>query len=361
MKTILTFLFSYLFFISFHTKSQNLVPNPGFEMVNKLPDRKGNGISRAKNWLAPFANADYYHRAADRHAGVPKNIFGRQKPHSGDAYAGMCIRTNFMEYIQTKLIDTLIKDREYLVEFYISRAERSIGSVKEFGLMFTNKIILGSTNMGINYKPSLDFTNTRGYRNKRKWTKLSAVYKATGKETVIILGYFNYDLSKSFKGISHYYLDDVSVTLIEKKVDAVVNKTVIIEQAADSIPVAFSASIGETIRLTNIFFETNKSELLPQSFSELDNLVQFLNKDLNTNIEISGHTDNTGDEKQNRMLSEARAKAVSDYLISKKIDPTRIKYKGYGSAKPITTNDTDEGKQLNRRVEFRINKNESKR
>ena len=111
-----------------------------------------------------------------------------------------------------------------------------------------------------------------------------------------------------------------------------------------------------TITLKNIFFATNKSELLPASFLELDKLVQYLIETPKTIIKISGHTDKTGNEDQNKILSEARAKAVGEYLTLKGIDKLRINYIGYGSSKPIATNETDEGKQQNRRVEFIITK-----
>jgi len=73
-------------------------------------------------------------------------------------------------------------------------------------------------------------------------------------------------------------------------------------------------------------------------------------------IQINGHTDNSGNERVNKKLSSGRAKAVADYLISKNIDKTRITYTGYGSSKAIVSNDTDEGKQQNRRVEFIMSK-----
>jgi OOP family OmpA-OmpF porin len=129
------------------------------------------------------------------------------------------------------------------------------------------------------------------------------------------------------------------VTPIENK-----NDSIEIQKAEVPIPKAFLPKLGETITLENIFFATNKSELLPQSFSELDKLVQYLNETPNTSITISDHTDKTGNENQNKILSEARAKAVADYLILNGIDKTRISYIGFGSLKPIATNDTEEGK-----------------
>lgn len=352
MKTFLSILLTYLFCISFNTTAQNLVPDSSFEKVHRLPTKKDNSLTCTKNWMSPTSGAsDYYHKDSRRHASVPRNVFGKQKPHSGIAYAGICVRTNFIEYVQTQLTDTLEKDHDYLVEFYVSRAERSIGSVKEFGVLFTKKMTWGLSNKGIQVVPNIEFLNPSGYKNKNKWTKFSAVYHAKGNESVFLLGYFKNDHSKRFKGFAHYYIDDVSITPIKMKPDSITSI-----EAMDSIPKIYSPKIGETITLENIFFTTNKCELLNESFIELDKLVQFLNETTNTFILISGHTDNTGNEDQNKTLSKERAKAVADYLILKGINKSRINYNGHGSSKPITTNDTEEGKQHNRRVEFIINK-----
>ncbi len=108
------------------------------------------------------------------------------------------------------------------------------------------------------------------------------------------------------------------------------------------------------IVLENVQFETNKSILLPDSKLVLDKLVAEMKKNKNMEIEVRGYTDNTGDEKQNQFLSENRARAVVYYLISKNIDKSRLSYKGLGSSKPIASNDTEEGRNKNRRVEFII-------
>ncbi len=111
---------------------------------------------------------------------------------------------------------------------------------------------------------------------------------------------------------------------------------------------------GSTETLNNIFFDVNRYELLPQSKSDLDNLVEFLNFNKKVRIEISGHTDNTGSESHNQTLSESRAKAVHDYLIQAGIDKQRLRFAGYGQSQPIASNDTEEGRQLNRRTDFKI-------
>jgi len=115
--------------------------------------------------------------------------------------------------------------------------------------------------------------------------------------------------------------------------------------------------VGSTIRLNNIFFDFGKTTLRSESFPELDRLVGVMTSNDKMQIELSGHTDNVGSDDANLKLSEERAKSVTDYIISKGIPATRIVAKGYGETKPLGTNDTEEGKQLNRRVEFTILKN----
>lgn len=115
--------------------------------------------------------------------------------------------------------------------------------------------------------------------------------------------------------------------------------------------------VGTTIRLNNIFFDVNKSELRSESFPEIDRLAGLMTQNSKMQIEISGHTDNVGSDDANLKLSDDRAKAVTAYLVSLGIAAERIQAKGYGETKSLGTNDTDEGKQLNRRVEFTILKN----
>jgi len=111
------------------------------------------------------------------------------------------------------------------------------------------------------------------------------------------------------------------------------------------------------IVLRNVFFDFGKSTLKPESFGELDRLIDILTENPKLKIEIGGHTDNKGTKQKNMELSEARAKAVVDYL-SKKIDTSRMTFKGYAFDVPVATNETEEGRALNRRVEFKIISNE---
>lgn len=104
--------------------------------------------------------------------------------------------------------------------------------------------------------------------------------------------------------------------------------------------------------LENVFFDTDKYILKPQSYIELNKLVDYLNKYPKTKIELHGHTDNQGDAKHNMTLSQNRAKAVTDYLISKGIAKERLSSKGFGDTKPIADNTTAEGRAKNRRTEY---------
>lgn len=112
--------------------------------------------------------------------------------------------------------------------------------------------------------------------------------------------------------------------------------------------------VGQSIVLKNIFFETAKHELLPESMPELEKLLAFMQQNPTVKIEISGHTDNEGGKEYNDTLSLQRAKAVYDYLTEHKTDAGRLTYKGYGYSKPISTNETAEGRAKNRRTEFKI-------
>lgn len=110
--------------------------------------------------------------------------------------------------------------------------------------------------------------------------------------------------------------------------------------------------VGSAVVLNNIFFGSNSFELQNESKTELNTLVELMTKNPTLKIEIGGHTDNSGLEKDNEELSKNRAKSVNDYLVSKGIAADRLTYKGYAASKPIADNKTAEGKAKNRRTEF---------
>jgi outer membrane protein OmpA-like peptidoglycan-associated protein len=115
--------------------------------------------------------------------------------------------------------------------------------------------------------------------------------------------------------------------------------------------------VGAVVRLNNVYFDFDKWFLRPESFVELDRVVKMMEENPAVEIEMSAHTDSRGSDEYNFKLSDNRAKSAMDYIISKGISPTRIVSHGYGESKPVVPNDTDENRQLNRRVEFTILKN----
>jgi len=115
--------------------------------------------------------------------------------------------------------------------------------------------------------------------------------------------------------------------------------------------------VGQVFRLNNVFFDFDKYDLRPASFAELNRLLDFLNEHPTIEIEMSAHTDSRGSDDYNFILSDNRARSVTEYLLSKGISKNRIRSQGYGETKPQVPNDTDDNRQLNRRVEFTILRN----
>ena len=111
---------------------------------------------------------------------------------------------------------------------------------------------------------------------------------------------------------------------------------------------------GKSTVLKNVYFDVDRAELRAESFPELDKLVLFMRQNADLTIEISGHTDNTGDKAANLLLSKNRAQSVVDYLTKAGLNSKRLLAVGWGEAKPIAPNDSEYNKQLNRRTEYRI-------
>ncbi len=111
---------------------------------------------------------------------------------------------------------------------------------------------------------------------------------------------------------------------------------------------------GNIIPLNNIFFNANEASLLSSSYFELDHAVAFLKTNPSVKIEVAGHTNNLCSSSYCKQLSEARAKSVADYLISKGIASSRVHFHGYGKEQAIESNDTEQGRKKNQRVELRI-------
>jgi outer membrane protein OmpA-like peptidoglycan-associated protein len=126
-------------------------------------------------------------------------------------------------------------------------------------------------------------------------------------------------------------------------------------QEIDTHVLMIRAKVGSKVVLKNVFFDVNEATLKPASISELENIRELLTQNPGWRIQINGHTDNVGQREANRALSLKRAEAVVGYLIKQGISPSRLQAMGYGSERPLVSNDDErEGRQINRRTEIEI-------
>lgn len=164
---------------------------------------------------------------------------------------------------------------------------------------------------------------------------------ATGKFLISLPSGKNYGINAKKEGYL-FYSDNI--TIPDTSAYKEIIKTVPLEKL----------NVGSKIVLRNVFYDFDKATLRTESISEIERLIQLLNNNPTMKIELSSHTDSKGTDDYNMKLSQARAQSVVDYLINKNIGKVRLIAKGYGELQPIATNDTDEGRQLNRRTEFTV-------
>ncbi len=152
-----------------------------------------------------------------------------------------------------------------------------------------------------------------------------------------------------------YFIDHKEYYPVSGNID-LTNQTDKIEIEKNFVLYSYTEIIQQqvAIPLHNVFFDFNKYTLKPESYPELNRLVAFIRKHNDLKIEISGHTDNKGTDAYNKELSQKRADAVKNYLISKGCNANNLISTGYGETKPVTDNNSDENRAKNRRVEFKV-------
>ncbi|MDR3094308.1 MAG: OmpA family protein [Bacteroidales bacterium] len=349
---------------------ENLVPNPSFEQTRACP-KDADYIGGVVAWnLFPNFSADYFHRCANiyqtpeyqarfplefiQNFSVPNNMFGHQDARTGDAYAGVSF---CYEALAVKLIRPLDKDSIYQVEFYVNLSDSSNVGTRYFGMYFSNSSVrvendnrMQIAGFLLNEPPQVHNPRERYLIDTVNWMPVTGFYTAKGGEQYIAIGGFysfhdslvhyirpNRALKKNYRSIEkvlgYYFVDDVSVV---------------------PYSVRWAPEPEKLYILDHVYFDFDLSALLPESYFELDKLVNYLQTHPNYRVTITGHTDNSGNETRNQPLSVERAKAVTDYLTDNGIEKERVQYKGAGSTQPIADNETKEGRDQNRRVEFRI-------
>ena len=325
----------------------NLVYNGSFEEYRHCPRRVDavGVLTLVEGWYQPTrGSADYFNVCGSRECGVPSNKLGQQLPHDGDGYCGIyCSKNDYREYLQTRLRRKLRSGDSIQLTFWASLSEESTGAVATLGGLFTKESISDTVRtlfmakereylsdeifqtIARPYVPQVVNPIDSTIVNTRGWQRISGIFVAQGGEQYITIGNFNlaehsgyvdYDsLTRLLPG-AYYYIDDITVECLNCPPpvadDLNVDSTYLtVEQP--------TFSVGCTFVLKDIFFEFDKSTILQQSYFELRSLISLLETYPNMRIEIRGHTDGKGSDSYNQRLSENRAKAVTDYLISKGI------------------------------------------
>lgn len=363
----------------------NYVPNPGFELTKReycVWNQKGRSyMEDIILWDSPTESTPDILSTRVKPtcwSNPRKHSDGKQGPRNGDNMAGIKTfgkggtETFWHEYVMVKLDSTLVPGERYYAEFYTNRAVASSMASNNLGIYFSDTLIVTRDRIPLFLTPQINSEEIVKSR-WNLWQKVSGVFEAPGKSQYIIIGNFYHDDVTSTEKFpegergAYYYIDDVTVRRafptesltpkprhseppapkrVLEKMEIVSTK----EIKLDSI----DYKVGNTVKLENIFFEFDKSALLPESKAELEKLIHILNDYPYLHIEISGHTDNVGSVDYNQKLSEARAKSVVDYLLQEKVESTRLSHRGFGSSQPIVTNDSEDGRATNRRVQFTI-------
>lgn len=167
----------------------------------------------------------------------------------------------------------------------------------------------------------------------------------------LLLGKCNQDAQDSSSNTKVIH-DTVYVEVNKAKIDTIVKKDTIVYEDKTT------RTKTSVVSLPNVQFEKNKAKLLNSSKEDLDKLAKHLNENKQVQAEIIGHTDGSGDDKANQVLSQERAESVRQYLIKNGVEPNRIKAVGKGESEPKTTNETLEGRAMNRRVEVKLSQTE---
>lgn len=359
-----------------HLKAQNtdnLVFNPSFEEYTECPQRvDAIGImSGVDAWWQPTkGSSDYFNPCGGRECQTPRNKMGYQEPHTGVAYCGIyCSKENYREYLQTELKEPLKAGHRYRVSFWASLADKSPNAIATLGALLTSDRISDTTwnilmhnettelengqkqVIATYYKPQVSNPSRYVLIYMDQWNEIAGEFTAVGGERYLTIGNFNsfnhsnvIDTRAENTVLSgaYYYIDDVTVECLDCQEEPQTVDTVVVPKK------------GDIVTLRNVLFDTDKSDILPQSYHDLLTLITLLNDYPTMRVELRGHTDNQGTVERNRILSEARAKAVAEYLVAHGIDRSRLTWRGFGKSLPTDTNSTPEGRQNNRRVEYRI-------
>lgn len=378
------FLVLLFYIVTLQSSAQNLVPNASFEELRECPDNF-DMLDFVKTWsYATYSTPDCYTSCGRRGHSTPVNLYGECEAKSGESYAGIGMifssklggLINEAEYIQNRLSTPLVTGKTYCISFYVQLAKYANRAVGNIGMNITKTKTSKKTWEVQNDNPEI--LHQEIITDRDNWTCINGEYTATGGEQYITIGMFG----RSYQNVewekikptklrflqtiangAYYYIDDVAI--VEKLEDrecvcndngvfyAPVEEMDTTSLVNDTINIDTS-HVNEVFVYPDIKFDHDKATLRPEAEDKLDEILSILEKYPNWIVEISGHTDNVGGQDYNADLSQRRAETVVEWLIDKGIDKSRLVPKGYGAAFPIDTNETEEGRLNNRRVEMKV-------
>jgi len=356
-------------FINIYTFSQNLVKNPGFEELKapytSLWECQRYFSKYVSNWSSPaLFSAEILKYDSTFLLSINDTLVFNNlaRPLSGcymaaiHTYGNSNIDEPYRSYIQGELIEPMIKGKKYTMEFLVAVFSDFGGGTisNNIGVHFSVKKLPNQKVSLIKYKPQINYSELPPITKDKdkEWFRLSWTFIAQDTFKFFTIGNFFSNGATKFKRFTKNSVDWVDYLIDDVKIEEVKDNDSVQEKYLLN-----KMELNKPITLNNIYFETGKSELLELSFVELNTLFNILKSNPNMIIQISGYTDNIGNEQYNLVLSEKRANAVKEYLSGRGIDKNRIIAKGYGSSSPKVSNDTEEGRAQNRRVEFTVLKN----
>ncbi|MGB5509182.1 OmpA family protein [Robiginitalea sp.] len=345
---------------------QNLVPNPGFETFNACPRHLGNLHQDVAEWTTPTSGTTDYFHMCSFHMGTPENFNGVQRTVEGEGYAGFYAYApdDYREYLQVRLKSPLTPGAEYRLSFYVSLAERSDYAIRDFGILFSNNPLEIDTKKNISKGKRYDIPENKYHyletpaadfiSDTRDWSRVEARFEADGTEEYLILGNFRTNRQtrtaktgrSSNKG-AYYYIDKVALLKLKPQLAMA---------QAPSEARTSTYALDSLQVFQSLLFEFDTHSLSGPGREELKELYEFLSRDSDLQLHLAGHTDGKGRADYNQLLSEKRCLAVARYLENLGISSGRIQWLGFGSSRPVASNETEDGRSRNRRVEFLIKK-----
>jgi outer membrane protein OmpA-like peptidoglycan-associated protein len=365
--------FILVFFLFQISLAQNLVPNGSFEHYQRCPADYVSiqRYSDVFNWESPNSGTPDYFNACSQKCGVPHNWIGYAEAFDGKGYMGIigCMQQvdpnqiAYREYLRVRLRQPLEAGKTYFASMQVRLGQSCIIACNGMGMFFSDNPLnsVHSTNYPV--QADIVFEQDKIILDKNSWTKICGTFLAEGGEDYLIIGNFlsnqqmeyqNFDenllQTQNTSPMAYYYIDFVEVY------EYLPELNLSCEKMEPEPLMAFDGVLlrNQKMVLENLYFEFDKAIILPESHVELDKLAALLLQKTQLKLHIYGHTDKVGTDEYNQQLSEERALAVRNYLLAKGVSRFRILTQGFGSSKPVSNKNNEEGNRLNRRVEIEV-------